>query len=116
MLFVTLPDTRAALYAYSQVVTAVAADLTPHVAALQVTGPDGRPGAGSAVVAPGGGRGPTDADHRGRARAGTRGAVGAPGGGLLRPNAHVVGRARTGRAVFDDGSETPVEVVGTDPL
>nr|WP_239524163.1 trypsin-like peptidase domain-containing protein [Geodermatophilus normandii] len=76
--------------AYSRVVTAVAADLTAHVAALQVTGPDGRSGAGSAVVV--------------------------PGDGLMLTNAHVVGRARAGRAVFADGSEAPVEVVGTDPL
>jgi S1-C subfamily serine protease len=87
---VTRPDTDAALDAYSRVVTAVAADLTPHVAALQVTGPDGRSGAGSAVVV--------------------------PGDGLILTNAHVVGRARAGRAVFADGSEAPVEVVGTDPL
>ncbi|WP_448640456.1 S1C family serine protease [Geodermatophilus sp. URMC 63] len=86
----TRPDTDAALDAYSRVVTAVAADLTPHVAALQVTAPDGRPGAGSAVVV--------------------------PGDGLLLTNAHVVGRARSGRAVFSDGTETAVEVVGTDPL
>jgi S1-C subfamily serine protease len=87
---VTRPDTDAALDAYSRVVTAVAADLTAHVAALQVTGPDGRSGAGSAVVV--------------------------PGDGLMLTNAHVVGRARAGRAVFADGSEAPVEVVGTDPL
>jgi S1-C subfamily serine protease len=31
-------------------------------------------------------------------------------------NAHVVGRSRAGRAVFADGSETAVEVVGADPL
>jgi len=82
--------TEPALDAYSRIVTAVAADLTPHVAALQVTGPDGRSGAGSAVVVS------TD--------------------GLLLTNAHVVGRARRGLAVFSDGSEAPVDVVGADPL
>jgi S1-C subfamily serine protease len=81
---------REALDAYSSVVTAVAADLTPHVAALQVTGPDGRSGAGSAVVF--------------------------TGDGLLLTNAHVVGRATGGRAVFSDGSESDVDVVGADPL
>ena len=80
----------AALDAYSSVVTAVAAELAPHVAALEVTTPGGRSGAGSAVVV--------------------------PGDGLLVTNAHVVGRARTGRAVFSDGSESAVDVVGADPL
>src|SRR3954463_4796971 len=83
-------DTEPALDAYSQVVTRVAADVTPHVAALQVTGPDGRSGAGSAVVV---------SDD-----------------GLLLTNAHVVARAARGRAVFADGSETDVDVVGADPL
>jgi S1-C subfamily serine protease len=84
------PDVEPALDAYSRIVTAVAAEVTPHVAALQVMGRDGRGGAGSAVV--------VSAD------------------GLLLTNAHVVGRASSGRAVFADGSETDVDVVGADPL
>src|SRR5215210_6127241 len=84
------PDVEQALDAYSRIVTAVAADLTPHVAALQVTGRDGRGGAGSAVVV--------------------------SGNGLLLTNAHVVSRAARGVAVFSDGSETDVDVVGADPL
>lgn len=86
----TRPETETPLDAYSRVVTAVAADLSPHVAALEVTGADGRGGAGSAVV--------VSAD------------------GLLLTNAHVVGRRRTGRAVFGDGTESDVDVVGADPL
>ncbi|HEX2072399.1 MAG TPA: trypsin-like peptidase domain-containing protein [Geodermatophilus sp.] len=83
-------DTGAALDAYSRIVTAVAADLAPHVAALQVMTADGRGGAGSAVVV--------------------------PGDNLLLTNAHVVDRSRIGRAVFSDGSESDVDVVGADPL
>jgi S1-C subfamily serine protease len=83
------PDVEA-LDAYSRIVTAVAADLTPHVAALEVTGRDGRSGSGSAVV--------FTAD------------------GLLLTNAHVVSRAVRGRAVFSDGTEADVDVVGADPL
>ncbi|WP_233495821.1 S1C family serine protease [Geodermatophilus sp. TF02-6] len=79
-----------ALDAYSRIVTAVAAHLTPHVAALQVTDASGRGGAGSAVVV--------------------------PGDRLMLTNAHVVGRARRGRAVFSDGGEADVDVVGADPL
>ena len=84
------PDVSAALDAYSRIVTAVAADLTPHVASLEVTGRDGRGGAGSAVVF--------------------------TPDGLLLTNAHVVSGAARGRAVFSDGSETAVDVVGADPL
>jgi S1-C subfamily serine protease len=36
--------------------------------------------------------------------------------GVLVTNAHVVGEARAGRADFVDGTQTPVTVVGTDPL
>jgi S1-C subfamily serine protease len=86
----TEPVSETALDAYSRIVTAVAADLTPHVAAVQITGSDGRGGAGSAVVF--------------------------TGDGLLLTNAHVVARAMRGVAVFSDGSESTVDVVGADPL
>src|SRR3954466_11166781 len=76
---------ESALDAYSRIVTTVAEDLTPHVAALQVPG-----GAGSAVVF--------------------------TPDGLLLTNAHVVARSQRGRAVFSDGSESDVDVVGADPL
>src|SRR3954453_1273464 len=82
--------TESALDAYSRVVTSVAAELTPHVAALEVSGPGGRGGAGLGVVV---------SDD-----------------GLLLTNAHVVARSTRGRAVFSDGSEAPVEVIGAHPL
>jgi S1-C subfamily serine protease len=85
---------RAALDAYSQVVVSVAEELTPRVAALQVTRRrrDGSiaAGAGSAVVF----------THD----------------GFLLTNAHVVGKAEAGQAAFADGTTVPFRVVGTDPL
>ncbi len=84
----------AALDAYSQVVVSVAEQLTPRVAALQVTRRlrDGSvaAGAGSAVVF--------------------------TNDGFLLTNAHVVGKAEAGQAAFSDGTTVPFRVVGTDPL
>jgi S1-C subfamily serine protease len=80
--------------AYSQAVTAVATELTPRVAAVEVGRrlSDGRfaAGAGSAVVF-------TD-------------------DGFLLTNAHVVGHADAGRAAFSDGTVTAFHVAGSDPL
>jgi S1-C subfamily serine protease len=84
----------AALDAYSQVVVSVAEQLTPRVAALQVSRRqrDGSyaGGAGSAVVF--------------------------TNDGFLLTNAHVVGRAEAGRVAFADGTAVPFHVVGSDPL
>jgi S1-C subfamily serine protease len=91
-----MPDTDArALDAYSQVVTRIAAELTPRVvAAVSVSRrrSDGRVegGAGSAVAF-------TD-------------------DGFLLTNAHVVGRSTSGSASFADGTTSPLRVIGTDPL
>jgi S1-C subfamily serine protease len=84
----------APLDAYSQVVVSVAEQLTPRVAALQVSRRrrDGRveAGAGSAVVF--------------------------TNDGFLLTNAHVVGKAEAGQVAFADGTVVPFRVVGTDPL
>jgi S1-C subfamily serine protease len=84
----------AALDAYSQVVVSIAEQLTPRVAAVQVSRrrPDGgiATGAGSAVVF--------------------------TNDGFLLTNAHVVGKAEAGQAAFADGTTVPFRVVGTDPL
>ena len=81
-----------ALDAYSQVVSRVAAELTPRVASLRVphSGGRGGEGLGSAVIY-------------------------TPDGFLL-TNAHVVGRAEHGTALFSDGSTAAFRVVGADPL
>jgi S1-C subfamily serine protease len=84
--------TDAPLDAYSQIVTGVAAELTPRVASLRVAYGSGRTGEslGSAVVY--------------------------TSDGFLLTNAHVVGRAAGGTALFSDGTSSPFTVVGADPL
>lgn len=77
------------LDAYSAIVTGVAAELTPRVAALRIRGARGE-SAGSAVVL-------TAEGH-------------------LITNAHVVGSASAGEAEFADGTTARFEVVGRDPL
>jgi len=88
------PSEPDVLDAYSRVVTDVAGELTPSVAALQISqrGRNGRveSGAGSAVVF-------TD-------------------DGFLLTNAHVVGNAASGTVAFADGSTSPFRVIGADPL
>ena len=79
------------LDAYSQIVSGVAARLTPKVASLRVP----RRGAtgeslGSGVVF--------------------------TGDGFLLTNAHVVGQANSGTASFSDGTSASFNVVGADPL
>jgi S1-C subfamily serine protease len=77
------------LDAYSKAVSAVAAEVTPHVASVRVR--HGRAeGAGSAVVF-------TD-------------------DGFLLTNAHVVGEASEASVAFADGSEARAQVIGADPL
>ncbi len=81
------------LDAYSQIVTSVAAELTPRVASLRVPHSGGRyrgEGLGSAVIY-------------------------TPDGFLL-TNAHVVGNADHGSALFSDGTSAAFRVVGADPL
>jgi len=88
------PTGERALDAYSQVVTSVAAELNPSVAALEITGrrANGRlaHGAGSGVVF--------------------------TQDGFLLTNAHVVRGSTAGRAAFADGTVVPFHVVGADAL
>lgn len=80
---------RDALDAYSQIVTTVASQVLPSVAALAVRSRRGT-GAGSAV---------TFTDD-----------------GFLLTSAHVVAAAAGGTATFSDGAETSFDVVGADQL
>lgn len=77
------------LDAYSAIVTSVATQLTPRVAALRSRSRRGE-SAGSAVVL--------------------------TGEGHLITNAHVVGSADGGSAEFADGTVAPFDVIGRDPL
>jgi S1-C subfamily serine protease len=84
-------DANHPLDAYSQIVSGVAAQLTPKVASLRVPLRRGSgEGLGSGVVF--------------------------TGDGFLLTNAHVVGPANTGTASFSDGTSVPFRVVGADPL
>jgi S1-C subfamily serine protease len=91
---------RDALDAYSRIVTTVAGQVLPSVAALAVQTRRGI-GSGSAVTF-------TD-DEFGAAREPNRGAV-------LLTSAHVVIGAHDGEATFADGAEAGFEVVGSDLL
>jgi len=86
-------DARA-LDAYSQVVTGIAAELTPRVAAVNVA------------------RRRSD----GRVEGGAGSAVAFTADGFLLTNAHVVGLSSSGTASFADGTTSPLRVIGTDPL
>ena len=85
---------ESALDAYSRVVTSVAAALLPHVAALQVR----------------------SQGWGGRSEGGSGSAVLFAADGYLLTNAHVVAGAVSGTAEFADGTETSVDIVGSDPL
>src|SRR5258707_13862535 len=85
--------TESPLDAYSRIVAGVAAELTPKVASLRVTGGDARrwgESIGSAVVF--------------------------TGDGVLLTNAPVVGHAAGGTALFSDGTSAPFTVVGAAAL
>jgi S1-C subfamily serine protease len=82
------------LDAYSRVVTSVAAELTPSVAALYRS----------------------ERTANGQVAAGTGSAVVFTDDGFLLTNAHVVGSSASGSVSFADGSSSTFRVIGTDPL
>jgi S1-C subfamily serine protease len=88
------PQERDALDAYSRVVVAVAAAVTPSVASLKVT----------------------RRRRNGRAADGAGSGVVITPDGFLLTSAHVVAGADRGGALFSDGFEAGLEVVGTDAL
>ena len=92
------PDSPASddgpLDSYSETVMRVAETVTPHVAAIEMTGNR----------------------RNGRFRMGAGSAVLFTGDGYLLTNSHVVAGTRQGNAVFADGSRTDLELVGADAL
>ncbi|MDF2048352.1 trypsin-like peptidase domain-containing protein [Arthrobacter sp. Cr_A7] len=82
------------LDSYSQTVMRVAAAVTPHVAAIEMTA----------------------ARRNGRVRVGAGSAVLFTEDGYLLTNSHVVAGTLTGHGVFADGSRMELELVGADPL
>ena len=87
-------DDDEALDAYSRTVMRVAAAVTPHVAAIEMTAPR----------------------RNGRMRVGAGSAVLFTEDGYLLTNSHVVAGTRSGHAVFADGSRMEIDLVGADPL
>ncbi|WP_369238187.1 S1C family serine protease [Streptomyces sp. R21] len=85
---------QSALDSYSRIVTSVAAELTPKVAALNVA----------------------HRRSRGRFVVGTGSAVVFTDDGFLLTNAHVVGHSDAGTVSFADGTTIPFHVIGADPL
>lgn len=83
-----------ALDSYSRTVMRVAADVTPHVAAIEMTAPR----------------------RNGRMRVGAGSAVLFTEDGYLLTNSHVVAGTERGHATFADGSRMELELVGADPL
>lgn len=90
----TPPEDVDALDSYSQTVMRVAATVTPHVAALEMSA----------------------ARRNGRVRVGAGSAVLFTEDGYLLTNSHVVAGTDKGHAVFADGSRMDLELVGADPL
>ncbi|MGX5717704.1 S1C family serine protease [Arthrobacter sp. MAHUQ-56] len=89
-----IPDNDEVLDAYSQTVMRVAAAVTPHVAAIEMSA----------------------ARRNGRVRVGAGSAVLFTEDGYLLTNSHVVAGTSQGHAVFADGSRMELELVGADPL
>ncbi|MGM9474271.1 S1C family serine protease [Pseudarthrobacter sp. YS3] len=82
------------LDSYSETVMRVADTVTPHVAAIEMTG----------------------SRRNGRFRVGAGSAVLFTEDGYLLTNSHVVAGTHHGHASFADGSRTDLELVGVDPL